>query len=231
LRIQFLALFLAALAVLPANARESAPCEAQIAQAERTYKLPPRLLASIALVESGRRSPADQEKTAWPWTINAEGKGQFFATKADAIAEVLRLRKRGVRSIDVGCMQVNLLHHPDAFANLDEAFEPATNVDYAARFLLDLKDKTRSWTQATAFYHSQTETLNRPYKAKVMQVWGEEIRRDAEERRQATIAAWQERRVQALNEAQARAAERQAALDRARARSQQLAQIKVETYR
>ena len=32
---------------------------------------------------------------------------------------------RGVRLMDVGCMQVNLQMHPDAFPSLDAAFDPA----------------------------------------------------------------------------------------------------------
>lgn len=30
-------------------------------------------------------------------------------------------RPFGVHSINVGCMQVNLIHHPDAFTSLDHA--------------------------------------------------------------------------------------------------------------
>ncbi len=230
-RIPLLVFFLVWLAILPAQASEPDLCGASIDRAETAYRLPQRLLASVALVESGRYNAADREKYAWPWTINAGGKGQFFATKAEAVAEVQRLRRRGVRSIDVGCMQVNLHFHPNAFASLEEAFDPAANVDYAARFLVDLKEKARSWTQAVAFYHSQTEALNRPYKAKVMQVWGEEVRRDSESRRLALVSAWQERRAVAVSQAEARAAERQAALNVARARSQQLAQIRVSSVR
>ena len=37
--------------------------------------------------------------------------------------------------MDVGCMQVNLYHHAHAFSSLDNAFDPQSNVDYAARFL------------------------------------------------------------------------------------------------
>jgi hypothetical protein len=55
----------------------------------------------------------------WPWAIDADGVGQFFATKAQAVAAVAALQAQGVHSIDVGCMQVNLMHHPDAFTSLD----------------------------------------------------------------------------------------------------------------
>ncbi|HJO71542.1 MAG: hypothetical protein QF450_07035 [Rhodospirillales bacterium] len=62
-----------------------------------------------------------------------------------------RLSARGVRNIDVGCMQVNLLYHKDAFATLEEAFEPASNAAYAARFLKDLYATSGSWSAAAGF--------------------------------------------------------------------------------
>ncbi len=101
-------------------------CESAVVQAEYAQHLPPRLLAAISLTESGRRDPVSGTFRPWPWSINAEGQGQFFATAQDAIAAVKDLQARGVQSIDVGCMQVNLMYHPRAFASLAEAFDPAT---------------------------------------------------------------------------------------------------------
>ena len=70
-----------------------------------------------------------------PWTVYDQGKGWHFADRASAVAAVRTLSKQGVRNIDVGFMQGNLHHHPDVFADLDEALTPATNIDYAARLL------------------------------------------------------------------------------------------------
>src|ERR1700722_18254966 len=125
-------------------------CRAAIETAERAHGIPSQLLAAIGRVESGRRDPLTGTWGPWPWTINAEGQGAWFETKAEAISAVQALQARGVRSIDIGCMQVNLMHHPAAFASLDLAFEPGTNADYAAQFLLRLHDQTGDWTQATA---------------------------------------------------------------------------------
>jgi hypothetical protein len=152
-------------------------CRGAIAAAERDHAIPPQLLAAIGRVESGRRDPTSGAWSPWPWTINAEGQGAWFDTKAAAISAVQGLRARGVRSIDVGCMQVNLMHHPNAFASLDLAFEPGVNADYAARFLLSLHDQTGDWTKATADYHSANPPEGGPYAAKVMAVWPEEQRR------------------------------------------------------
>lgn len=165
-------------------------CRPAIAAAERAHGIPHALLLAIGRVESGRRDPETGRFGPWPWTINAEGTGQHFPTKEAAIAAVRALQARGVRSIDVGCMQVNLHHHPHAFASLEEAFDPARNADYAARFLVDLQARANSWTQAAAHYHSHTPELAEAYKRRVLAAWPEETRHAAEAHRQAQAAAW-----------------------------------------
>lgn len=179
LRLVLLALFLAA----PGVARATGPfgtasggsggepgqlCRAAIGAVEREAGLPPRLLAAMARVETGRRDPGTGRVHPWPWTINAEGRGSFFPTKAAAIAAVRELQSQGVRSIDVGCMQINLRHHPTAFSGLEEAFDPASNARYAARFLKDLHATRGDWMRAASHYHSQTPELADAYRARVV---------------------------------------------------------------
>ena len=149
----------------------AALCDTAITTAGYVEGLPARLLGAIARVESGRRDPVTDRLTPWPWTINAAGIGAFYASKADAIAAVQRLLARGVRSIDVGCMQVNLMFHPKAFASLDEAFDPRANALYAARFLSALRAGSRDWPQAVGAYHSQTPVLGEDYRHRVLALW------------------------------------------------------------
>src|ERR1700761_3707625 len=172
-RLALLAALMAMLcAAKPALAVEdSQACGMETARQEKVQAIPDRLLHAISLVESGRWDTERKATIAWPWTVMAEGEGRFLPTKSAAIAEVTKLRARGVRNIDVGCMQVNLLAHPDAFATLDDAFEPRTNVAYAARFLTDLYNQDGNWGQAGAHYHSQTPSEAAPYKAKLLAVW------------------------------------------------------------
>jgi len=149
----------------------AAQCRAAIGTAERMSGVPERLMQSIGIMESGRRDEAGI-RSAYPWTINAEGVGSYYATKAEAIAAVNALRARGVRSIDVGCMQVNLMYHASAFASLEEAFDPAANAAYVAKFLLRLLAQTGSWPSATAGYHSLTPEIGGEYARKVLAIWG-----------------------------------------------------------
>jgi len=151
-------------------------CRQAISAAAHAHDVPPSLMAAVGRVESGRRDPASGVWHPWPWTVDADRQGAFFDTKAQAIAAVRALQARGVRSIDVGCMQVNLMHHPHAFASLDQAFDPAMNADYAARFLVELRGQTGSWPQATALYHSATPALAAAYEQKVMAAWPAEER-------------------------------------------------------
>jgi hypothetical protein len=146
-------------------------CRQAIARAERAYGIPARFLDAIGKVESGRRDPQTNQIAPWPWTIDAEGEGHTYDTKAEAITAVRMRQAQGMRSIDVGCLQVNLMHHPDAFASLEAAFDPAINVDYGARLLQRLFQQTGSWPQAAALYHSATPELGADYRRKVLAAW------------------------------------------------------------
>lgn len=137
-------------------------------EAERSWGLPAGLLAAIGKIESGR---PDAQGGGWPWTINAAGRGQHFNSKAEAIRAVGQHQARGVRSIDVGCFQINLIYHPAAFASLDEGFDPRANAQYAARFLSELQQRAGSWEDAIAAYHSATPSRGDAYRARVYAAW------------------------------------------------------------
>jgi hypothetical protein len=154
----------------------TALCRQAISAAERTHGIPAHLLAAIARVESGRRDQDSGTFNPWPWTINFDGQGSFYDTKPQAVAAAQAMRPRVTRSIDVGCMQISLTHHPDAFRDLAQAFDPAANADYGARFLSQLHDRTGSWPEAVAQYHSATRELGQDYQRKVYAALPEEQR-------------------------------------------------------
>ena len=162
-------------------------CAKATSRAERAEGVPSHLLRAISLAETGRWDNKRQASFAWPWTVTSGGEGRYYASKAEAVAEVRKLSAQGVRNIDVGCMQVNLLYHKDAFAGLEEAFEPSSNTAYAARFLKDLYATSGSWTTAAGFYHSRKSADNRPYRLKVIRLWNE-ARRIATEDPSAAVA-------------------------------------------
>jgi len=163
------ALLLIALAT-PALAAEEADwgaCRHAIAAAEPAAGLPPGLLLAIALVESGLPRPGTGALHPWPWSWNVEGAPGFAADRAGAIAAVAALQAAGRRSIDIGCMQVNLAWHPGAFTDLAAGFDPARNIAYAAAFLRELRARHGDWPTAIAHYHSAEEARGAAYQRRV----------------------------------------------------------------
>ncbi|QEH97359.1 transglycosylase SLT domain-containing protein [Gluconobacter thailandicus] len=146
-------------------------CHEAVAVAEREAGIPSGLLGAISHVESGRRDPLSGHVVAWPWTVNAAGRGYFYGSKAEALSAVEDFRRAGIVSIDVGCMQINLHHHADAFSSLEEAFDPLSNARYGALFLRNLFGQLHGWPAATAAYHSLTPALGAEYEQHVMAVW------------------------------------------------------------
>ena len=160
---------LAAHAAPPPAVGDEAACQSAIQAVERTAGLPPALMSAIARTESGR--VVGGRLVAWPWTINVAGTGYYYGSAQEAVAAVEGFRASGVQSIDVGCMQVNLVHHPGAFASLQQAFDPAVNVRYAAQFLTRLQAELGTWPGAIGAYHSRTPDLADGYGRRVMQAW------------------------------------------------------------
>ena len=146
-------------------------CTRHLQRYETEYGIPSHLLSAIASTESGRYHEGLQLNLPWPWTINADGKGYFFGTKEEAVAAAGKLFARGVESMDVGCMQVNLHHHPEAFSSISQAFDPENNVAYAASFLRSLYQADGSWKKAASNYHSKTPSLGSKYVGSVYGSW------------------------------------------------------------
>lgn len=157
-------------------------CTSYLPREERHNGIPEHLLAAIASTESGRFHKALGLNLPWPWTINVEGTGYFFDTKEEAIQAVRSFQARGISSIDVGCMQVNLYHHPKAFATLDQAFDPAYNVAYGAQFLKQNFQEEGNWRKATADYHSHTPMYGEQYAGLVYGAWERIINKVADAR-------------------------------------------------
>lgn len=177
------AIYLAGFAILltgltPHSAESAQPfgnykhyCQQQTLHHERSNGIPPHLLGAISLTESGRWNGKSGEKFAWPWTVTAGGEGKFYPNKQEAIRAVQKLQAEGVSNIDVGCMQINLYYHAEAFSSLQEAFDPSSNVAYAAKFLTRLFNDNKSWVRATSFYHSGDPKRGKAYYDRVSTHW------------------------------------------------------------
>lgn len=123
-------------------------CEAEIESAAGRYGVPSAILYAVGLTETGVRGSLQ------PYALNIEGRTLFPKSVAEARREVAQAEKTGAKLIDIGCMQINRYYHGDRFGSLDAMFDPRQNVDYAARFLSDLKRRHVSWSMAVARYHA-----------------------------------------------------------------------------
>ena len=141
-------------AILAASAAGAADCVDAIAAASARHQVPAALLYAVALTESGRAGPAGTRPN--PYAVNIDGAGYHFDTLEAAVAQVKAAQGRHARYIDVGCMQVDLHHHPNAFPSLEAAFDPGANAEYGTRYLKDLAGKYGNWTSAVAYYHAGT---------------------------------------------------------------------------
>lgn len=155
--------------VLPHSARAmmtspSLVCERVAAIAAEQTGVPIAVLHAISLTETGRVQ--DKALRPWPWTVNMEGKGHWFDTVDEARAYVFSEFKRGARSFDVGCFQINYKWHGEAFTSIDQMFDPVANAIYAAGLLRDLYSETGSWSQAAGAYHSRTPEYATRYRAR-----------------------------------------------------------------
>lgn len=159
---------LTAVLIVLANPGHAAPdvetaalCDRAAQRAARAEGVPLDVLRAISRVETGRT--VDGALHPWPWAVNREGQGYWFASAAEAKSYVFKIFKSGIRSFDVGCFQINYRWHGKAFRSIDAMFDPNENATYAARFLNELYSELGSWPAAAGAYHSRTEHLAASY--------------------------------------------------------------------
>lgn len=140
---------------------DTAVCISAIRAAEEQFGIPRNLLLAIGLQEAGRE--IDGDLTIWPWSVNAHGRSRMFDTRAEAVAFAESERAAVRPLVDIGCMQINLHWHPQAFASIDDGFDPRLSADYAARFLHQLYQESGDWMTASGNYHSRTARHHQAY--------------------------------------------------------------------
>ncbi len=110
--------------------------------------MPLAVFYAVGLNETGSRSGLQ------PYAMNIDGRPSVNGSLADGLAAFAAAQRGGARLIDVGCMQINYKYHGAKFASVTEMFDPAHNIDYAARLLKELRAREGSWTLAVARYNA-----------------------------------------------------------------------------
>jgi soluble lytic murein transglycosylase-like protein len=147
LRSVLLAASISSACPLAASAASNA-CEPEILAAADRYGVPVGILYAVGLTETGNKGSLQ------PNALNIDGKAVFARSPQQAVLAFQQARSNGAKFIDLGCMQINHRFHSEHFRSVSDMLDPHRNVDYAARFLLQLKRKHDTWSMAVARYHA-----------------------------------------------------------------------------
>ena len=135
----------------PGTAHEAIPASYQRIAAE--HHLPPAVLYSVAMTESGRTLPNGQVRP-WPWTLNVAGLPKRYPTRLAAWQGLTAYLKQGIDLIDIGLMQVNWRYHRQQLGSPWQALEPFNNTRTGAKILQSHYQQTGTWPSAIGRYHS-----------------------------------------------------------------------------
>ncbi len=115
--------------------------------------IPPVILYAIALTESGKTLRSNKYRP-WPWTLNVAGVPRRYSTRKAAWKGLLFYLQQGIKSIDIGIMQVNWKYQHKKLGTPWQALEPVNNTQTGARILSAEYKKTGLWKTAIGRYHS-----------------------------------------------------------------------------
>ena len=148
-RRRLIAMALSMFSVLPlARAHEANLCEREMTRAANKYRVPLGILFAVGLTETGI------DGNLHAYALNLEGNTVYSLDKDQAIQRFNAARASGLKLIDVGCMQLNYYFHGERFSSVADMLDTHRNVDYAAKFLSELKNREGSWTLAVARYNA-----------------------------------------------------------------------------
>jgi len=118
-----------------------------------TKGVDPYLLYAVALAESKKVN--GKVVRPWPWAVNVAGKGYWFSDLREAEAFVDSQLNAGVRNMDIGPLQINVLWHGHRVTNPKELFHLPTAVSVGADILSEaLASAPNDLALAVGRYHN-----------------------------------------------------------------------------
>lgn len=136
-----------------------------------SHGVDPYILYSIALVESRKRSTDGLFRPS-PWAIMENGPTPVSHYPKDLTEAKLLLRQllSKTRNLDVGMMQVNLLHHGHRVENPEDLFDLHTNIRVGGQILEEaIKSSPGDLIKGVGRYHHwKDENRCRQYGTKVL---------------------------------------------------------------
>lgn len=148
-------------------------CEEASIRAAQLQDIPPQILQTLTLAETGKS--VNGVLRPWPWAINRAGEGHWFSSQQEMLTYAEGLVAAGQTNFDIGCFQLNYRWHGQEFSSLEQMSDPASNAAYAAWFLRSKYMALGTWKAAVGAYHSQTEAHATAYLARfeaIFAQWG-----------------------------------------------------------
>jgi hypothetical protein len=156
---------------LPVFAMPAGVCDQAARDAAARTGVPLSILRAVSLAETGHTEPQSRQFSSWPWAIQSQNQGNWFADPQTALSYVRELLGQGVRNIDIGCFQLNYHWHGHGFQSLEDMILPQNNALYAAQFLQDLYTETGDWRVAVGQYHSRDDARAEVYLQRLEKVY------------------------------------------------------------
>lgn len=100
--------------------------------------LDPYILYAVALVESAQINA--RLAAPWPWALNRQGRPIIPSSRLEARGILNDALNKGIRSIDVGLMQVNVRWNGHRVHRPDDLLDPETNIRVGADVLTEAID-------------------------------------------------------------------------------------------
>ncbi|MBS4049379.1 MAG: transglycosylase SLT domain-containing protein [Alphaproteobacteria bacterium] len=133
------------------------PCKTAAIHVAWETKTPLHILNAISKVESAFN----------PYAFNTEGTPRRFNIKSQA-AIYLRRMIEEKRSVDVGCMQMNIRWHLQRFERPEDMLDPLANMRAAQLYLNELRRQCGDWECAAGAFHNMRDpAANRRYRCKL----------------------------------------------------------------
>ena len=115
------------------------------------HGIPAKVLYALALGESKTPLTSGQVRP-WPWTINFRRESYFYNTYDEACKALHRFMSIS-HIVDIGLTQHNWHWQKKHFSSPCAAFDPLTNLNHAAKLLLEGKRIHGNWVNAAGYFH------------------------------------------------------------------------------
>jgi len=117
-------------------------------------EVPPSVLYSIGLLETGQPLETVDRRRPFPWVLNVAGRAEWFDTQEQTSERLEELLEAGQDNVDVGLMQVNWYWHGKRFTSARDAVDPYQNLKVAAEILREVWKTEGNLWDAVGRYHS-----------------------------------------------------------------------------